>query len=120
MVRAIFKIYNENFSFSMSMTDLKSMAPISIEKFQKHHEQLMSQFKLYTKEMTELSVSVFSIARHRGEIVTPIDDKTLAQFVTSLMRGVLFDCKVAGKIGDIEPHVQHIMEFLTNGLGFKK
>jgi len=120
MVRAIFKIYNENFSFSFSMTDLKTMAPISIEKFQKHHEQLMSRFKQHSMEMTELSVSVFSIAKRRGEIATQIEDRTLAQFVTSLMRGVLYDCKVAGKIGEIETHVQNIMEFLSNGLAFKK
>jgi AcrR family transcriptional regulator len=118
MVRSIFRIYNENFSFTFSMTDLKTMAPINIEKFQKHHELLMSRFKQYSKEIGELSVSVFSNARQRGEIATPVEDKTLALFVTSLMRGVLFDCKVAGKIGDIETHVSNIMEFLTNGLRF--
>jgi AcrR family transcriptional regulator len=118
--RAIFKVYSENFSFSMGMDDLKSMAPISMEKFQKHHEQLMSRFKHHSKEMTDLSVSVFSIARQRGEIATPIDDKTLAQYVASLMRGLFCECKITGKIGDTEMHVQNMMEFLTNGLGLKK
>jgi AcrR family transcriptional regulator len=120
IARAIFKVYTENFSFSMGMDDLKSMAPLSMEKFQKHHDQLMSRFKQHSREMTELSVSVFSIARQRGEIATPIDDKTLAQYVASLMRGLFFGCKITGKIGDTEMHVQNMMEFLTNGLGLKK
>jgi AcrR family transcriptional regulator len=120
IARAIFKVYNENFSFSMSMDDLKSTAPISMEKFQKHHEALMSRFRQHTREMGELSVSVFSIARQRGEINSPIDDKTLARYVESLMRGVIFDCKRTGKIGDTEKHVRDIMEFLTNGLRLTK
>lgn len=45
ILRAIFKIYSENFSFSMSMADLKSMAPSSLEKFQEHHQELMARFK---------------------------------------------------------------------------
>lgn len=118
MIKAILKIYSENFSFSMSMTDVKTMGPISMDKFQKHHEHLMSRFKQYNKELTDLSLSIFSIARQRGEIKTPVDDKTLALFVTSLMRGVLIDCKVMGKIGDIERNFGNIMEFLTNGLDF--
>jgi AcrR family transcriptional regulator len=118
MIRSIFRIFNENFSFSMSMSDLKIIAPTSIEKFQKHHEQLMSHFKQHSKEIAELSISVFSMGRQRGEIATLVDDKTLAQFVTSLMHGVLSDCKASGKIGDIEKHVKDIMEFLTNGIRF--
>jgi AcrR family transcriptional regulator len=119
MATAIFKIYNENFSFSMSMSDLKTMAPISIEKFQKHHELLMSRFKQHSKVIKELSVSVFAIARQRGEITTPIADATLAQYVESLMRSEFCDCKMAGKIGDEEKRVRNIMEFLANGIGFK-
>ncbi len=118
MLHSILRIYSENFSFSMSMTDLKTMAPGSMEKFQQRHQQLMSRFKQYSNEVTELSVSVFSVGRKRGEIITPLDDKTLSRYVTSLVRGVMFDCKNAGKIGDIEVHVRDIMEFLTKGLGF--
>jgi AcrR family transcriptional regulator len=119
MIRAVFRIYSENFSFSMGMNDLKSMAPISMEKFQKHHEHLMSRFKHYSREITDLSVSVFSIARQRGEISSQIEDKTLTQYIASLMRGVIFDCKMAGKIGDPEKQVKSLVEFLTNGLGLK-
>jgi AcrR family transcriptional regulator len=120
MARAIFRIYKENFSFSMNMTDLKNREPISMEKFQKHHEQLMARFKQYSREITELSVSVFSIARKRGEINTQITDATLAQYVESLMRSEFCDCKMAGKIGDEEKRVQNIMEFLANGIGFSQ
>jgi AcrR family transcriptional regulator len=118
MLRAIFKIYIENFSFSMSMADLKSMAPTCLDKFQKHHQELMGRFRLYSKQMIELSVSVFSIARERGEIITTLDDKTLSQFLASLIRGILFDCKNTGKIGDMEFYIKSIMNFLSNGMGF--
>jgi AcrR family transcriptional regulator len=118
MLHSILRIYSENFSFSMSMADLKTMAPGSMEKFQLRHQQLTSRFRQYSKEITEMSASVFSVGRKRGEIATPLDDKTLSQYVTSLVRGVMFDCKNAGKIGDIDAHVRDIMEFLTRGLGF--
>jgi AcrR family transcriptional regulator len=120
MIRVVFKIYTESFSFSMNMTDLKTMAPISIEKFHKHHEKLMGRFKHYSQKMTELSVSVFSIARQRGEVTSVLDDKILSQYIASIIRGILFDCKVAGKIGDTEKYVLNLMEFLEHGIGFKE
>jgi TetR/AcrR family fatty acid metabolism transcriptional regulator len=120
MLNAILRIYSENFSFSMNMTDLKTMAPNSMQKFQEHHQQLMARVKHYSKEMTELSMAIFMAGRQRGEIISKLDDKTLSQYVTSLIRGVLFDCKGEGKLGDIENHAQNIMDFLSNGLGFAK
>jgi len=117
MLRSILKIYYENFSFSMTMSDLKSMAPVSIEKFQKHHESLMMRFKEHSAQMLELSVNVFSNARARGEIKSSIDDKTLAEFVTALIHGVLFDCKARGKIEIDEKLISNIREFLVKGIG---
>lgn len=118
MLHSILRIYSENFSFSMSMADLKSMAPGSMDRFQQRHQQLTSRFRQYSKEMIELSASVFSMGRKRGEIITPLDDKTLSQYVTSVVRGVMFECKNTGKMGDIDAFVRDIMEFLTRGLGF--
>jgi AcrR family transcriptional regulator len=118
MLCSILKIYSENFSFSMSMSDLKTMAPGSMDRFQQRHQQLTSRFRQYSKEMIELSASIFSMGRKRGEITTPLDDKTLSQYVTSVVRGVMFECKNAGKIGDIDTLARDIMEFLTRGLGF--
>jgi AcrR family transcriptional regulator len=120
ILRAILKIYSENFSFTMSMADLKSMAPISLEKFQQHHHALMARFKQYSKQMFELSVSVFSIARDRGEIATSLDDKTLSLYITSLVRGIIFDCKNSGNIGDTEVQIRNMLEFLSNGIGIVK
>jgi hypothetical protein len=118
MLHSILRIYSENFSFSMSMADLKTMAPGSMDRFQQRHQQLTSRFRQYSKEMIELSASVFSMGRKRGEIITPLDDKTLSQYVTSVVRGVMFECKNTGKMGDIDAFVRDIMEFLTRGLGF--
>jgi AcrR family transcriptional regulator len=118
MLRTVFKIYSDNFSFSLSMAELKNMAPISIDRFQKHHEVLTGKFKQCSRQMNELAISVFTNARQRGEITTPLDDKTLSQYISSLIRSVFFEYKIAGKIGDTEIHVKNIMEFLTSGLGF--
>jgi|WetSurMetagenome_2_1015567.scaffolds.fasta_scaffold00008_107 AcrR family transcriptional regulator len=115
---SVLKIYKENFSFSMSMADLKNMAPSSMRRFQERHQELTSRFKHYSKEMLEMSTEVFSLARTRGEIKSNLDDKTLSQYVGSIVRGVMYECKSAGKIGDIDSQVRNIMDFLTNGLGF--
>jgi AcrR family transcriptional regulator len=118
MLRSILKIYGDNFSFSMSMTDLKTMAPSSMQRFQERHQQLMTRFKHYAKEMTDLSIAAFALGRKRGEIVSSLDDKTLSQYVTAIVRGVLFDCKAERKLGDMEVHSRSIMEFLSHGIGF--
>jgi AcrR family transcriptional regulator len=118
MARAIFKIYDESFSFSLSLSDIRTMSPTSLDKFQQHHEKLMTHFKQHSKELTDLSVAVFSGSRKKGEIQTQIDDKTLAMYLTWIVRGMLCECKEAGKVGDIESHVRNIMEFLEKGIGF--
>jgi len=118
MLRAILKIYSDNFSFTMSMTDLKTMAPTSMQRFQERHHELTTRFKHYSKEMLDLSATVFALGRKRGEITSRIDDKVLSQYVTSIVRGVMFDFKIAGRVGDIDAHVRDIIEFLTRGLGF--
>ncbi|HUI90946.1 MAG TPA: TetR/AcrR family transcriptional regulator [Chitinivibrionales bacterium] len=118
MLIAILKIYSENFSFSMSMTDLKTMAPNSMQRFQERHQQLTARFKHYSKEMLDLSAAVFAAGRKRGEIASLLDDKTLSQFVSSIVRGVMFECKSSGKVGEVTAHADKIMDFLTNGLGF--
>jgi AcrR family transcriptional regulator len=116
MLRAILKIYGDNFSFTMSMTDLKTMAPTSMQRFQERHHELTARFKRYSKEMLDLSATVFALGRKRGEIASQIDDKILSQYVSSIVRGVMVEFKNAGKVGDIEGHVKNIMEFLTSGL----
>jgi AcrR family transcriptional regulator len=118
MLRTIFKIYSDNFSFSLSMAELRNVAPISIDRFRKHHEGLTGKFKQYSRQMNDLAISVFTNARQRGEITTTLDDKTLYQYISSLIRGVFFEYKSEGKIGDTEIHIKNIMEFLTTGLGF--
>ncbi len=120
MLRSILKIYNENFSFSMTIGDLKSMAPSSVEKFQKHHEALMLRFKDHSAQMLELSVNVFSTARARGEINSSLSDKKLSEFVSALIRSVLFDCKAMGKIDNEEILIKNVIEFITNGIGITK
>jgi AcrR family transcriptional regulator len=120
MARAIFTIYDENFSFSMSLSDLRSMSPTSLDKFRKHHEPLMARFSQYSKDLTDFSVSVFAAGRNRGEITSAIDDKTLALYVTWIMRGILCECKASGKISDVETNIKNIMDFLEHGMGFAK
>ncbi len=120
MLNAILKVYSENLSFPMSMTDFKTLAPGSMQRFQDRHQQLMARLKHYAKEIADLSAAIFSVGRKRGEIVSKLDDKTLSQYVTSLIRGVLFDCKAEGKLGDVNAHAANIMEFLSHGIGFAK
>ena len=117
MLRAILKIYSDNFSFTTSMTDLKTIAPTSMQRFQERHHELTARFKHYSKEMLDLSATVFTLGRKRREITSQIDDRVLSQYVSSIVRGVMFEFKNAGKVGDIEGHVKTIMEFLTKGLG---
>jgi AcrR family transcriptional regulator len=117
MLRAILKIYSDNFSFTTSMADLKTIAPTSMQRFQERHHELTARFKHYSKEMLDLSATVFTLGRKRREITSQIDDRVLSQYVSSIVRSVMSEFKNAGKVGDIEGNVKTIMEFLTKGLG---
>jgi hypothetical protein len=46
-----------------------------------------------------------------------LSDSKCASFLGSLVRGVLFEWKLAGEVGNIEEAVDEILHFLHRGLG---
>jgi len=99
------------------MADLKTMRPAAWKNFSCGTSNLLPVQAIQQGNNGNVGIGILGWTQ-TWEITTPLDDKTLSQYVTSLVRGVMFDCKNAGKIGDIDAHVRDIMEFLTRGLGF--
>jgi AcrR family transcriptional regulator len=116
ILTTVFRLFKENFSFSISMSDLKGMGPHGMNKFQQHHEDLLARFKLHNQEMVSMVASIFAFARSRNEIKTEIDDATLSRYISALVRETFIEWKVTAKITDIESSINSLLSFIESGL----
>jgi hypothetical protein len=67
----------------------------------------------------EITKQVIAWARSRNELTSSLDDDALSRFVASLVRGAIFEWKIAGKMGDIGTTVEQIVKFVLSGAEFK-
>lgn len=118
MLQVLLTFFGDNMAFYLTALNYRTMCQMGSEKFKEHHEKLVIRFKDEFARIFEAFTDVIRYARLRGEIQTDIDEKTAALYVTSLIRGLIFEWKIHGTMNDkIEPEIQLIVSFVCNGLG---
>jgi hypothetical protein len=68
----------------------------------------------------DIFIGIIGEAKKKGEIDCPIEDKMIARYIVSLVRGVLFDWKAQGRKGDIETEIKQLVTFLGRGLNLRR
>ena len=64
-------------------------------------------------------VSLIASARKNGEVNSSVDDKILSRYIEALIRSVLMEWKIAGKMGNTQDEIEQMILFMKNGLGIK-
>ncbi len=119
ILEAIFKIFGEHFAIVLTISNFRAENILALERL---HDQCGSrtiQFKEIHAEMSHLFVSLFESSKAKGEINSPINGIVLAQYFGALIRGVLMEWKIAGKIGDTAGEIENMMLFLHGGMRSK-
>jgi len=117
MLAALFSHFGENFAFMLTVTNFQTMKQIH-DDMQKHRE-LGAQFQEHGARILEITKQVIGWARSRNELASSLDQDALSRFIASLVRGAIFEWKVAGKMGDIDTTVEQIAKFVLSGAEYK-
>jgi AcrR family transcriptional regulator len=116
MFRTFLSFMGENFAFFFAVHSFRTVSQGTGEKPPKQHQELVAKFRDGFAQSMQLVVDVIKAAKARGEILTPLNQEVLAGFLTSLVRGVIFDWKSRGKTSDIDQTVGDIVSFVCQGM----
>lgn len=117
MLKTIFTFFGENFSLLLSVSNFQTMCKIHKEKLSDKHKLLFAQLPSKFKQIMEQQVGLIREARQKGEIRSAIDDVQLANYLGALIRGVIFQWQLCGKMGDVQEEIRQLLKFIANGLG---
>lgn len=119
LYRTVLTFFGEHFSFFWALTSFETMCNIHMQRFQKHHDEMVKRFEEHYAGLLGTFVEILHNAKVRGELKSPIDEMALARFIASLVRGTVFEWKISGKIENVEQTVKNLLAFTTNGLEYQ-
>lgn len=120
MVRTVLLFLGENYAFLLAIANFRISCQHNIENVDPKTRSLVQRFKLKYAELLEFQAQILRNAKKKGDILSPVPENVLSNYILSLIRGVLFDWKVKGSIGDTEREIRQLMIFLENGLIIRK
>ena len=117
MLATIFNFFGENFSLLLSVSNFQTMCRIHKKKLSDKQKLLFAELPSKFRKIMEQQVALIKAARLKGEIHSTVDDIQLANYLGALVRGVIFQWQLSGKMGDAKQEVQQLLKFVANGLG---
>jgi len=120
VITTIFTFFGENFGLLLSISNFQAMCRCHQEKMSDRHKLLFAELPSKFRHIIEQQVMLIKAARERKEISSTVDDYQLANYMSALMRGILFQWQICGKMGDVKLEIDQLMKFLANGLGCKE
>lgn len=117
MLNLMFSTFGEHFAIILAISSFRMTHLVNLEEIYARHREYAGEFKKQFSRINDLLIALIGRARERGEVTAPLNDSKCASFLGSLVRGVLFEWKIAGKMGNIEEAVDEILLFLHHGLG---
>ena len=120
MLTTIFTFFGENFALLLSVSNFQTMCKIHKEKLSEKHKLLFAELPSKFKKIMEQQVALIRAARERKEIKSDVDDMQLANYLSALVRGIIFHWQLTGKMGDAKLETRQLLKFMATGLGIKQ
>lgn len=120
LVGAIFKVFGDHFAIFLTISNFRTVNILNLERLNEHHEKRASMFKSLHDKISDLLISLIASARKSGEVHCSVDDKVLARYIGALLRSVLIEWKIAGKMGNMQEEIEQMVLFMKNGLGIEQ
>ncbi|MBN2036262.1 MAG: TetR/AcrR family transcriptional regulator [Chitinispirillaceae bacterium] len=117
MLSTIFTFFGENFSLLLSVSNFQTMCKIHKEKLSEKHRLLFSELPEKFRQILEQQIALIRAARAQGEVRSPVDDIQIAHYLSALVRGVIFQWQLSGKMGDVKQEIEQLLRFVAQGLG---
>jgi AcrR family transcriptional regulator len=110
------RFFGEHFAFFLAVSSFQTPKHPELRPVSDHHAKLTASFHRKFSEILSVHASIIKSARARGEVVSDIDDETLANYVTSLLRSVIFSWSIHKKTGNVEDEARRIARFACFGI----
>jgi AcrR family transcriptional regulator len=120
MLTTIFTFFGENFALLLSVSNFQTMCKIHKEKLSEKHRLLFAELPTKFKKIMEQQVALIRAARERKEIKSDVDDMQLANYLSALVRGIIFHWQLSGKMGDVKLETRQLLKFMATGLGIRQ
>ncbi len=117
MLETTFAFFGENFALLLSVTHFQSTCNFHRERMPEKHRRLFEELPKKFQRILDQQIMLIKAARKRGEVTSPIDDVQLANYLSALVRGVIFQWKLTGKMGNAAREIHQLLAFMANGLG---
>jgi AcrR family transcriptional regulator len=117
VISTIFTFFGENFGLLLSISNFQALCRCHQEKMSDRHKLLFSELPSKFNRIIEQQVSLIRAARVRKEITSTVDDLQLANYMSALVRGILFQWQICGKMGDVKEEIGQLVKFVAHGLG---
>jgi len=114
ILHIIVKELSEQFAFLTATVNFKSSFCVCTDASEKR-DLLIGEFRNCVNRITQLFVKLVAAGKERGDIRTKLENSTLARYATSLLRGMLFEWRMAGQTGNIENEIHSVMDFIKKG-----
>jgi AcrR family transcriptional regulator len=116
ILNTIFTFWGRHFAFILTISHFRAMTLVHIESISRHHKNLITAFEKSRTEINSLMTKCLCAARKRDEFQCHLNDRMLAKYIGSMVRGILIDWKIEGRMGDIDSEVEQLLAFLRSGL----
>lgn len=117
MLTTIFVFFGENFGLLLSISNFQALCRCHQEKMSDKHKLLFAELPSKFNHIIAQQVMLIKAARGLKEINSAIDDLQLANYMSALVRGILFQWQICGKMGDVKMEIEQLVKFLSQGLG---
>lgn len=116
ILEMIFKMFGEHFAIFLEISNFLTHSFSHIEKIQKQRQELAQNFRQSHREIFVMITSLVKLSKEKGEISSTLKDEVIAKYFSSLIRGVIFDWRVAGAVGDWQQETKDFIEFISRGI----
>lgn len=118
ILREIFSHFGEHFAFVLATSNYQMIGLMHAEMGK--HENLTESFREELQRVQKLFEQFIRAARKSGVVSSPLPDSALARYLGALIRGVLFEWKTSGRMGNIDTATSEVTSFVRSGMGVRE
>ncbi len=111
----IFTVISDDIGIIVNAANFQNMITMHANMFK--HKELLSQFIASTNHFFNVLKENISRARGAGEITSSLDDESLARFIGTFIKSIIFNWSLSEGKWDREGTIDQMLTFLSHGAG---
>jgi AcrR family transcriptional regulator len=115
ILRIIFKVILDDVGIMVNAANFQNMIAMHTNMFK--HKELLEKFVASTTLFFKALKGCISRARKAGEVVSALDDETLARFIGTFIKGTIFEWSLGKAPANHNASIVDMLKFIQQGAG---